>query len=1042
MTHYKPGHDISQRKRTTDVLIEEQIDFHSLLLSPTLLRGLNEAGFEKPSPIQLKAIPLGRCGLDLIAQAKSGTGKTCVFSVIALENVITESNCIQIIILTPTREIAVQVKDVICAIGCHYDGLACKVFIGGISLEEDKKALKSCHIAVGTPGRVKYLIEQKYLKTESVRMFILDEADKLLDESFQQQINWIFSALPENKQMMAFSATYPEVLANHLKKYMTEPTFVRLNAADPSLQGIKQFYSLVRFHPLPHKTFQEKVDGLIKLLSSVNFNQCLVFSNYQIRAKSLSDTLCRKGWPSTFIAGSQTQAKRLEAMEKLKSFHCRILISTDLTARGIDAENVNLVVNMDVPHNGETYLHRIGRAGRFGTEGMAVTYVANGKEERELRDIERSIDVKMELLPAHIPDTLLQCKRTSEGQNNRDTVEISIMKVNSNHSRGFEPPDVLTGKASRLEKSPEVQEATSSEESTLASVDVPNSANRKMSPVLKPLVFNLPLKNRIQGSSIKSSDTILSPPSKEATNLPSEDTYEEYLAMVNEMESVNIKQAMVHGTLLTLQTSDEIGHTTSGTAFTSKEAQAMVSPSEVNTEQYNAVPTTFKGCSPLRRGTSSEKPRVCPDHHESTRTHHTLPSVDEFEKDFEEYLQLASSAENLPVADTALQKNHTGSCLMSSDSESSEHSLSVGTDDVISDTSDGDSLYTSETCKTDLLNTNNNVNWKPQCNGGNDYGLSKASANQPIREYCRIEDGGLLDDTCLQGSKHTHKQDHKTSFGKRQANVLSVSSFCETEQTSNTHFDTYQEKRNTSLQCSGVLEDVIQRDRSPGYGLPPVTPRCGNQYHDGCDGAGFPGFGSQPFSKPGNCGESIDQRTNNNRSHSYGPPNHGKQYQNGYRGYGFQENNHGSRDQLNYRLFIDEQRFNIAANFHGSQPYGTPWLFHPSHYTPFPCPHYQGGPTCECQCMGYTPFPCPHYQGGPACECKSMGYTPFACPHYPGGPACKCQCMGQHQQSFQGQKDGQYPRLAQWNKAWQEAYTGLTGMIKQFAAANTAPTWG
>lgn len=437
MPRIRTAHKFTERQRTGDVLTDEFVDFKSLLLSSDVLKGLSSSGFERPSPIQLKAIPLGRCGLDLIAQAKSGTGKTCVFTVIALESLLLDQNTTQVLILAPTREIAVQIKDVISAVGSQMNELVCHAFIGGLPVEDDKKLLKkACHIVVGTPGRIKSLIENGFLKTDSVRLFILDEADKLLEDNFQEQINWIFSSLPPNKQVMAFSATYPEYLAKHLTLYMREPTFVRLNANDPTLQGIKQFYQVVSFHPLPHKTFEEKISRLLKLLSSVSFNQCLVFSNYQIRAQSLCNTLHMKGWPSVFIAGSQSQSQRLKAIEKLKEFKCRVLISTDLTSRGIDAEHVNLVVNMDVPRDHETYLHRIGRAGRFGTQGIGVTFVAKGEEEKLFKKMEETIGVTIDALPDPIPQFLCT-NETSKGLSSKSvqpclaTVDIDIMKKSS-----------------------------------------------------------------------------------------------------------------------------------------------------------------------------------------------------------------------------------------------------------------------------------------------------------------------------------------------------------------------------------------------------------------------------------------------------------------------------------------------------------------------------------------------------------------------------------------------------------------------------------
>ncbi|XP_032105651.1 probable ATP-dependent RNA helicase DDX20 [Sapajus apella] len=399
----------SPRTRTGDVLLAEPADFESLLLSRPVLEGLRAAGFERPSPVQLKAIPLGRCGLDLIVQAKSGTGKTCVFSTIALDSLVLENLSTQILILAPTREIAVQIHSVITAIGIKMEGLECHVFIGGTPLSQDKTRLKKCHIAVGSPGRIKQLIELDYLNPGSIRLFILDEADKLLEEgSFQEQINWIYSSLPASKQMLAVSATYPEFLANALTKYMRDPTFVRLNASDPSLIGLKQYYKVVNSYPLAHKVFEEKTQHLQELFSRIPFNQALVFSNLHSRAQHLADILCSKGFPAECISGNMNQNQRLDAMAKLKQFHCRVLISTDLTSRGIDAEKVNLVVNLDVPLDWETYMHRIGRAGRFGTLGLTVTYCCRGEEENMMMRIAQKCNINLLSLPDPIPSGLME----------------------------------------------------------------------------------------------------------------------------------------------------------------------------------------------------------------------------------------------------------------------------------------------------------------------------------------------------------------------------------------------------------------------------------------------------------------------------------------------------------------------------------------------------------------------------------------------------------------------------------------------------------
>ncbi|XP_063065586.1 probable ATP-dependent RNA helicase DDX20 [Engraulis encrasicolus] len=406
----KAAHEIESRSRTGDVLLSDNnIEFSSLLLSEPVLRGLTSAGFQRPSPIQLKAIPLGRCGLDLIVQAKSGTGKTCVFATIALDALIPENTGTQVLVLAPTREIAVQIHSVVMAIGSGVEGLECHVFIGGTPVSQDKTRLKKCHIAIGSPGRIKQLIEMGVLATASIRLFVLDEADKLLEEgSFQEQINWIFSSLPLNKQMLALSATYPESLAQHLTRYMRDPTYVRLNPTDPGLIGLRQFYRLVRGHSLPHKVFQEKVQLLLELYSRVPFNQSLVFSNLHSRAQQLADILSSKGLPAVCISSSLTQEQRLDAMSKLKTYQCRVLISTDLTSRGIDAEKVNLVVNLDVPQDWETYMHRIGRAGRFGTHGLAVTYCCHGEEENKMMMIAQKCSLNLTLLPDPIPEGLME----------------------------------------------------------------------------------------------------------------------------------------------------------------------------------------------------------------------------------------------------------------------------------------------------------------------------------------------------------------------------------------------------------------------------------------------------------------------------------------------------------------------------------------------------------------------------------------------------------------------------------------------------------
>ncbi|KAG5331273.1 DDX20 helicase, partial [Acromyrmex charruanus] len=373
------AHDINKKQRTSDIKIEEDVTFFQMKLPRDILDGLMSAGFQKPSPIQLKAIPLGRYGFDLIVRAKSGTGKTIVFGVIALDILDILVGSPQVLIVAPTREIAIQITYVIKAIGSKIEGLRVEYFVGGISIEEDKKKLSKCHIAVGAPGRVKHLIEKGFLQVSKIRLFVLDEADKLMEINFQKDINYIFSKLPSSKQIIASSATYPGDLETFLQTYMSSPVLTSPNIDGPVLIGIKQFVVVVPTHPNMMKQVQTKIDELVKIFTKIPFKQSLVFSNYQSRAQSVSNKINSLGFSSSYIVGNQDMTKRLEAIENLRNLEYRIMLTTDLTARGIDIENVNMVINLDVPTDPATYLHRIGRAGRYGSYGISVTIVTENE---------------------------------------------------------------------------------------------------------------------------------------------------------------------------------------------------------------------------------------------------------------------------------------------------------------------------------------------------------------------------------------------------------------------------------------------------------------------------------------------------------------------------------------------------------------------------------------------------------------------------------------------------------------------------------------
>jgi len=400
------AHDITGKKeRTEDVVTGEsrQKTFTDLLLSQPVLSGLKSAGFVQPSPVQLLAIPPAKVGFDLIVQSKSGTGKTCVYVVTALEMLKPDLQGLQALILAPTREIAIQGVTVAMQVGQELGEVKMAAFIGGISLAEDKMKARTCQLGVGTPGRLKQLISEGILAVDSVRLVVLDEADKLLEPSFLSDTTAILNMLPKSKQVLALSATYPDQLASLAERFMRSPQHIRPGQVSQVLSGVAQFLYTVQHCPAAARQTAIKQGALLTILSSVPYTQCLVFSNYSTIAQATADFLNSRGFPAIFISAGQDQTRRLAAMQTFKQFNCRILCSTDLTARGIDAENVNLVVNLEVPWEQNTYLHRIGRGGRFGSLSLAVTLASKGGEVAKMRGMVKKTGSIVRILPLELP---------------------------------------------------------------------------------------------------------------------------------------------------------------------------------------------------------------------------------------------------------------------------------------------------------------------------------------------------------------------------------------------------------------------------------------------------------------------------------------------------------------------------------------------------------------------------------------------------------------------------------------------------------------
>ncbi|KAI8070439.1 P-loop containing nucleoside triphosphate hydrolase protein [Gongronella butleri] len=382
--------------RSADVQIDEDIDFSTLVYNKHILLGLEKAGYARPSPIQLKAIPLGRLGVDLIAQAKSGTGKTVVFGVIALEAIQPSLRQPQVLIVAPTREIAVQIRDVVQNLGQCVPDFQCGALIGGMPMQADLQRLGRCQVLIGTPGRLMSLLEMQKLPTQAIKLFVMDEADKLMSDVFCPQIKYIYRHLPSKKQSVAFSATFTDELMDSLKEFVIQPHIVKMTNAVPTLDEVRQYQVVldvdVSAEEQPFlrnmKIYKAKFEAVADLLSKVEFYQCMVFLNSFSRSRELAAWLTRMGWKAGHISAGLTQEKRLEVMQEMRKFNLRVLVCSDLIARGIDIDRVNLVVNVDFPRDTETYLHRIGRSGRYGTSGIAVNYVATPEDRAFVQGLE------------------------------------------------------------------------------------------------------------------------------------------------------------------------------------------------------------------------------------------------------------------------------------------------------------------------------------------------------------------------------------------------------------------------------------------------------------------------------------------------------------------------------------------------------------------------------------------------------------------------------------------------------------------------------
>jgi translation initiation factor 4A len=362
-------------------------------IKPQLLRGIYANGFETPSPIQRKAIIPMIKGNDIIAQAQSGTGKTGCFTIAGIELTDTKINDIQTIILSPTRELSYQIKSVVDNIGCNLKDLRTQLLIGGTSTENDIKFIKeSCpQLIIGCPGRVHDMLRRKHIDGQKIKLIVLDEADEMLSSGFKEQIYSIFQYLGNDIQIALFSATMPPMLYNLTDKFMRNPVKIIVKNEQLTLDGIKQYY-------INLEDDSQKYDTLKDLFSTFSVSQCIIYCNSVRRVGDLYDAMVQDGYPVCQIHSSLDKADRLKSYDEFRNGKQRVMISSNVTARGIDIQQVSTVINFDIPKCTSTYIHRIGRSGRWGRKGIAINFITR-RDFRQLKDIESFYSTEISELP-------------------------------------------------------------------------------------------------------------------------------------------------------------------------------------------------------------------------------------------------------------------------------------------------------------------------------------------------------------------------------------------------------------------------------------------------------------------------------------------------------------------------------------------------------------------------------------------------------------------------------------------------------------------
>lgn len=393
-----------------------QIQFSDLNLKPSLLKSLQEIGYETPSPIQAETIPHLLAGKDLVGQAQTGTGKTAAFALPLLSNLDLKKAGPLVLVLTPTRELAIQVAEAFQRYAASLKGFHVLPVYGGSSMNSQIRQLKrGVHVVVGTPGRVMDHMRRGTLRLDGLEALVLDEADEMLRMGFIDAVEWVLSKTPPTRQIALFSATMPKPIRQIARKHLKDPKEITIQVKTTTAETINQRYCLV--------SGMKKLDVLTKILETEPFEAMLIFVRTKHATKRFAQKLAARGYASAALNGDIAQRTREKTVERFKKGKLDIIVATDVAARGLDVERVSHVINFDIPHDTESYVHRIGRTGRAGREGEAILFV-DPRERYLLAAIEKATKRKITLMK--LPET--QVKESKEPQEPKEIIEPKEVK--------------------------------------------------------------------------------------------------------------------------------------------------------------------------------------------------------------------------------------------------------------------------------------------------------------------------------------------------------------------------------------------------------------------------------------------------------------------------------------------------------------------------------------------------------------------------------------------------------------------------------------